>query len=146
MLVPAATASKLLGVPGLTDLKPVGDGPRPGVRRTGRNGDVPFAAGDFRRALGLRSTWLTIGVLSLSVTAAVVRGRYERDAERPESRDVKVPTLEQRERRRRLADRAGLALQPDGTFSLAVTPSATTQYRLAPGRSRARSCGRRRPT
>ena len=33
---------------------------------TGRDGDVTLAAGIVRRALGLRSTWITVGVLSLS--------------------------------------------------------------------------------
>ena len=71
--VPAATASKLLAIPAVTGLKPVGGGHARAFVLTGSNGDVTVASGEVRRALGLRSTWLTkIGVLSLSRPSGVV--------------------------------------------------------------------------
>ena len=39
---------------------------------TGRNGDVTLPASDVRRALGLRSTWMSVGVLSLSRPVGVL--------------------------------------------------------------------------
>ena len=82
--VPAATASKLLAIPAVTGLKPVGAGHARAFVVTGRNGDVTVASGEVRRALGLRSTWLTkIGVLSLSRPGGVVARRHGRHAQRP---------------------------------------------------------------
>ena len=46
---------------------------------------------------------------------------------------VGAPVLEQREGAGAWQPGPGLALQPDGTFSLSVTPAATTQYRLSAG-------------
>ena len=131
--MPAATASKLLAIPAVTGLKPVGAGHARAFVVTGRDGDVTVASGEVRRALGLRSTWLTkIGVLSLSRpggivpagTAVTLSGRVAQ---------VDAPVLEQREGTGAWQPGPGLTLQPDGTFSLAVTPSATTQYRLSAG-------------
>jgi stage II sporulation protein D len=131
--VPAATASKLLAIPAVAGLKPVGAGHARAFVVTGRNGDVTVAAGEVRRALGLRSTWLTkIGVLSLSRpsgvvaagTAVTLSGRVAQ---------MGAPVLEQREGTGAWQAGPSLTFQSDGTFSLAVTPSATTQYRLSAG-------------
>jgi hypothetical protein len=44
-----------------------------------------------------------------------------------------APVLEQREGTGAWQAGPSLTFQSDGTFSLAVTPSATTQYRLSAG-------------
>jgi hypothetical protein len=132
--VAGASAAKLLGVVGLDALQPLpAAGHAKSIVATGRGGDVTLPASDVRRALGLRSTWMSVGVLSLSRPVGVVP---------PESsvtisgRATKVqkPLIEQK-------PVAGgtwqpgpsLSLQPDGTFSVDVAPTQTTQYRLSSG-------------
>jgi stage II sporulation protein D len=132
--VNASTVSKLLQVGGIGALRPVpATGHARSVIVTGRNGDVTLPAGIVRRALGLRSTWMAVGVLSLSRPVGVlapgasttINGRAQL---------VKGPVLEQR-----LAAGGtwqagpGISLQPDGTFSVAVAPTETTLYRLSAG-------------
>ena len=121
----AARASKLLGVAGVTDLRPI---PATGRARevvvVGRNGEFAFAAPVIRRALELRSTWFRVGVLSLTASGRTLTGSVSR---------LKSATLE-----RRVAGgvwEAGppLELRPDGTFELAVEPGG---YRLAAGDAR----------
>ena len=94
---------------------------------TGSNGDVTVASGEVRRALGLRSTWLTkIGVRSLSRpsgvvaagTAVTLSGRVAQ---------MGAPVLEQREGAGAREPGPSLTFQSDGTFSLAVTSAATTE-------------------
>jgi SpoIID/LytB domain protein len=132
--VPAATASKVLkivGVDGLTTLPATGRAKS--VVVAGRDGDVTMPASDVRRALGLRSTWMSVGMLSLSRpvgdiapgASLTITGR---------ATQVQSPVLEQR------AASGGtwqagpaLSIQQDGTFSLSVAPSATTLYRLSAG-------------
>jgi stage II sporulation protein D len=133
LTISGATASKSLLLPGLTDLQAV---PASGRARTviasGRNGEATIAAGDVRRALGLRSTWFRIGVLSLSRPLGVVApgttvtlsGRVER---------VAGVTLEQRPASGSWTAGPALSVQPDGSFALAVAPTETTQFRLAAG-------------
>ncbi len=134
VVVPAATAGKKLHVVGLSDLRTVpATGRARQVVEVGRDGEFTVPASDVRRALGLRSTWVTVGVLSLSrpggevapETTVTLSGRAEH---------VEDPTLEQRvgDGEWQPADES-LDLQPDGTFTVDVTPSATTQYRLAAG-------------
>jgi stage II sporulation protein D len=134
VVVAGASAAKLLGVVGLDALQPLpAAGHAKSIVATGRGGDVTLPASDVRRALGLRSTWMSVGVLSLSRPVGVVP---------PESsvtisgRATKVqkPLIEQK-------PVAGgtwqpgpsLSLQPDGTFSVDVAPTQTTQYRLSSG-------------
>jgi hypothetical protein len=132
--VPAATASKVLkiaGVDGLTTLPATGRAKS--VVVAGRDGDVTMAASDVRRALGLRSTWMSVGMLSLSRPVGeiapggslTITGR---------ATQVQGPVLEQRVASGG-AWEAGpaLSIQPDGTFSLSVAPAATTLYRLSTG-------------
>ena len=133
VVVPATAAAKTLGVPGLDDLQTVpAKGRAKSFVAAGRDGDVTFASGEVRRALDLRSTWVTVGVLSLqravgrvaAGSSVTLSGRVER---------LKDVTLEQRAPGGAWEAGPAIDLQPDGTFSFAVAPSATTQYRLAAG-------------
>jgi SpoIID/LytB domain protein len=127
----ASKALKIAGVDGLTT-QPA-EGRAKSVVVAGRAGEVTMTASDVRRALGLRSTWMSVGVLSLSrpvgeITtggSVTITGR---------ATQVQGPVLEQR------AASGGtwqagpaLSIQPDGTFSLSVAPTATTLYRLSAG-------------
>jgi stage II sporulation protein D len=131
--ISAATAAKLLRVSGLTDLQPVpATGRARSIVAVGPNGNFTVAGGDARRALGLRSTWIKIGVLSLSrPSGAVAAGTSVTLAGRVE-RMVGV-ALEQRPVGGGWQAGPALSVQPDGSFSLAVAPVATTQFRLSAG-------------
>jgi stage II sporulation protein D len=127
----ASKALKVVGVDGLTTLPAVGRAKS--VVVAGRNGDVTMPASDVRRALGLRSTWMSVGVLSLSrPVGEIAPGGSLTISGR--ATQVQSPVLEQR------APSGGtwqvgpaLSIQPDGTFSLSVAPVATTLYRLSAG-------------
>ncbi len=134
VVVAAADASRKLGIPGLAGLRPQpASGRAKAVVVTGRRGVRTVAAGDFRRALGLRSTWIRIGVLSLARpvgtpsagTSITLTGRIE---------EVGGVTLE-----RRVAGssdwQVGQAVspQPDGSFSVPVAVPAATDFRLTSG-------------
>ena len=131
--ISAATAGRQLGVPGLLGLRPVPATGRPRyVVAIGRDGDVPLRGGDIRRALGLRSGWIRVGVLLLSRPAGTVpsgtpvtlSGRAEQ---------VKGVTLEQRAPAGAWQAGPALTIGSDSSFSVEVTPTATTEYRLAAG-------------
>jgi stage II sporulation protein D len=133
VVVPAATAAKRLGVPGLLALRPVPATGRPRlIMAIGRDGDVPLRGGDIRRSLGLRSGWIRVGVLLLSRPGGPVKpgvpvtltGRAEQ---------VKGVTLEQRAPGGTWQAGPALTLQADTSFSVAVDPASTTEYRLAAG-------------
>jgi hypothetical protein len=138
-VLPAAGVARALGIPGLIDLKPVpATGRARAVVAIGRSGDVAVPAGLIRRALGLRSTWIRFGVLSLSRSAGPVApgatvtlfGRVQL---------LKGVTLEQRSPGGSWQAGPALTIQPDSSFSVAVAPSATTEYRLAAGTVKAAS-------
>jgi SpoIID/LytB domain protein len=133
VVVPAATAARELGVPGLLGLRPVPATGRPRfVIAIGRDGDVPLRGGDIRRALGLRSGWIRVGVLMLSRpggrapagSSVTLSGRAEL---------VKGVTLEQRAAGGVWQAGPALTVGSDSSFSVAVTPASTTEYRLAAG-------------
>jgi SpoIID/LytB domain protein len=132
--VAASKASKVLkiaGVDGLATLPATGRAKS--VVVTGRDGDVTVPASDVRRGLGLRSNWMSVGVLSLSrPVGEIAPGGSQTITGR--ATQVQSPVLEQR------AASGGtwqvgpaLSIQPDGTFSLSVAPAATTLYRLSAG-------------
>jgi stage II sporulation protein D len=133
VVVPAVTAARELGVPGLLALRPVPAVGRPQfVIAIGRDGDVPLRGGDLRRALGLRSGWIRVGVLMLSRPAGpVVRGSPVTLSGRAEL--VKGVTLEQRTPGGVWQTGPAVAVGSASSFSIAVTPEATTEYRLAAG-------------
>ena len=83
VVISAATAGRQLGVPGLLGLRPVPATGRPRyVVAIGRDGDVPLRGGDIRRALGLRSGWIRVGVLLLARPAGTVASRHPGDTQR----------------------------------------------------------------
>jgi hypothetical protein len=98
----------------------------------GPNGDVTVAGGEARRALGLRSTWIKVGLLSLSRPAGTVAPGTSVTLA---GRAVRVAEVALEERPPGGGWQAGpaLSVQPDGSFSLAVAPTATTQFRLSAG-------------
>lgn len=82
--------------------------------------------------LGLRSSWLSVGVLSLDPPPApVVFGSSVRLAGRV--RDVAAPFLEQRAPGGPWGPGPPLAPAPDGAFSVVATPTGTTDFRLGAG-------------
>ena len=105
------------------------------VTAVGTNGSVVVQAADLRRRLGLRSTWFTVGVLSLAAPAkAVVYGSTARLS--GVARGVTDATLQQRTP----AGWEVAARVPStrtGAVTLPVKPTATTQYRLASGKAAA---------
>jgi stage II sporulation protein D len=134
VVVAGTAAAKLLGVTGVDGLQPVpATGHARAIVATGRDGEVTLPASDVRRALGLRSTWMSIGVLSLSRPVGVLAPEASVTISGRATK-VQRPVLEQR-------TGAGgtwqpgpsLSLQPDGSFSVDVAPTQTTQYRLSSG-------------
>jgi stage II sporulation protein D len=133
VVMPSARVSRALNVPGLIDLKPVpATGRARAIVAIGQSGDVSMPAGVLRRALGLRSTWIRVGVLSLSRSAGPVAsgstvtlfGRVEL---------LKGVTLEQRSPGGTWEAGPALVVAADNSFSISVTPAATTEYRLVAG-------------
>jgi stage II sporulation protein D len=131
--VGAAIAGKKLSVPGLVELQPAPPiGRAKSVVATGRNGDVTLAAGVVRQALGLRSTWIRVGTLSLSRPVGLVAaGASVTLTGRVEHVDDAV--LEQRTPGGDWQAGPSFTVQPDGTFSVATAVSETTQFRLSAG-------------
>ena len=91
---------------------------------------VPGA--DVRKKLGLRSTWFSIGVLSLSAPTQPVtfggRGKLTGVA-----RGMASTTLQRRDGTSWTAV-GSVKADKDGTLAMLVKPSVTTQYRLASGK------------
>jgi stage II sporulation protein D len=94
-----------------------------------QNGERPIAGNVLRRLLGLRSTWLTVGVLSLSGPGTPVA--YGSSAKLSGvARGMSGVVLQQQ---------VSGAWQPvgavkpasDGSLAVAVAPKVTTEYRLA---------------
>jgi stage II sporulation protein D len=135
VVVTAEQAGRWLGVAGLQELTPETDGPSGRARTvtaSGVLGDVSVEGSAFRRALGLRSTWITIGELALDrPSAPVVYGARARLTGRV--RSLPGAVLEQRP----LGGswQAGTVLAPadDGSFVAVATPRVQTEYRLRSG-------------
>jgi stage II sporulation protein D len=134
VVVAGASAAKLLGVTGVDALQPVpAAGHAKSIVATGRAGDVTLPASDVRRALGLRSTWMSIGVLSLSRPVGVLAPEASVTISGRATK-VQKPVLEQRPAvGGTWQPGPDLAMQPDGTFSVDVAPTQTMQYRLSSG-------------
>jgi stage II sporulation protein D len=95
-------------------------------------GERSIDGAKLKAALGLRSTWFSVGVLSLSAPPApVIYGATTRLT--GVARGVRPVQLQQR-----VAGTwqvvAGLKAAKDGSINVAVKPTVTTQYRLATGK------------
>jgi stage II sporulation protein D len=130
-----AKLGKALRVPGrLVDVQPElnSSGRVTSVTAVGTKGSIAVAAGELRRRLGLRSTWFSVGVLSLTAPAApVVYGTSTRLA--GVARGVGNVSLQQRSPSG-WVDVSRVPATKTGAVSLAVKPTASTQYRLASGK------------
>jgi stage II sporulation protein D len=134
VVVPAGRMQKVLKAPGrLADVRTTvnASGRVPAVTGVGTLGEASLRGGDFRRELGLRSTWFRIGVLALPKPSKPLpygaAGKLTGVA-----RAIARPILEQ------LRGRTWTAVVPvqpqaNGSFALTVRPVATTQYRLVSG-------------
>lgn len=123
---------------GLFDLRVTrnGSGRVARVRARGTGGTSAILASAFQAALGLRSTWFSIGVLSLtSESRRVVSG--DRVILSGVARGVGRVVLEHRPLGRRWSPLGVLAPDAHGEFRVAVRPRTTTVYRLAAGRVKA---------
>jgi SpoIID/LytB domain protein len=132
--VPATVVGKTLKVAGVNGLRTVpASGRAKAVVVTGRDGEVSVAASDIRRVFGLRSTWMSVGVLSLSRPAGEIAPGITQTIT-GKATQVQAPVLEQRPAAGGVW-RAGpaLSVQPDGSFSVSVAPTVTTLYRLSAG-------------
>jgi stage II sporulation protein D len=130
-----ARLGKTLRAPGrLVDVQPElnSSGRVSSVTAVGTNGSVVVQASDLRRRLGLRSTWFTVGVLSLAAPQkTVVYGSTARLS--GVARGVADALLQQRTPAG-WEDVAHVPSTRSGAVTLPVKPTATTQYRLASGK------------
>jgi hypothetical protein len=130
-----AKLGRVLRAPGrLDDVQPElnASGRVTSLTAVGTNGSVAVAAGDLRRRLGLRSTWFSVGVLSLAAPSTpVIYGSSTRLL--GVARGVGEVSLQQRSTSG-WEDVARVPTTKRGAVSLAVKPSTTTQYRLASGK------------
>ncbi len=130
-----AKISRAFSVPGVTDMTPVpvtGHARQLTFTTAGGTSKTVSSAG-LRSALGLRSTYVSVGLLSLSRpnatgtpgAAVTLTGKV---------RGVKGTALEQSTGGNVWSPGPALTPAADGTFSVSVTPQQTTQFRLsAPG-------------
>jgi SpoIID/LytB domain protein len=139
VLVDARTAARALKVPGdLVAFNPVA-GPSGHVAQVdavGTKGDVKVTGSTVRSALGLRSSWFTAAWLALTPPAEPVA--YGGSGTLTGTvRGLGPVTLEQKTATGAWQNVSAVSPRGDGTFSVAIRPSATTQYRLATGQIRA---------
>jgi SpoIID/LytB domain protein len=139
-VVSAARLDSVLGSPGrLTDVR-MTKGPSGRVKTVtavGSQGESYTSGSDVRRALGLRSTWFRIGVLSLATpeTPVTFGGRISLNGV---ARSLPTVTLQQREQGAAWQQMGPVAPGPNGSVTVAARPKAPTDYRLASGTARSR--------
>jgi stage II sporulation protein D len=105
------------------------------VTAIGANGESTATGAAVRKALGLRSTWFSVGVVSLSPPASSAPVVYGGRAKLTGlARAVSSVGLESRPTTAKTWTNAG-RVKPDaeGTFTSSVKPRTTTSYRLAVG-------------
>lgn len=100
-------------------------------------GEVAFPAGTVRSALGLRSTWFKIGLLSLQPPQRLPVTYGARARLRGFARGAGPVTLERRPAGGSWETVADLALGADGSFALPFRGERTTDYRLATAKLKA---------
>jgi stage II sporulation protein D len=98
----------------------------------GTKSSVSISGGDLRRRLGLRSTWFSVGVLSLTApSVAVVYGSRARLT--GVARGLPSTVLQQRDGTD-WQEIGAVKADAAGALSVIVKPTTTTQYRLASGK------------
>jgi len=139
VLVDVRKAARALKVPGdllALDLTPGPSGHVAQVDAVGSRGDVKLSGSAVRTALELRSSWFSVGWLALTPPSVPVA--YGGSGTLTGTvRGVGSVTLEQRTATGAWQTLAPVSPRSDGTFTVTVQPSATTQYRLAAGQVRA---------
>ena len=132
----AATALKVPGALQSLTLTPSPSGRVGSVNAVGTNGTVTLTAATVRAALGLRSTWFTIGWLALTPPAVPLS--YGGTASLSGvARGVQGVSLEAKGSDGTWQTVSPVTPAADGSFSITIRPQATTQYRLASGDIRA---------
>jgi stage II sporulation protein D len=130
-----ATLAKRLKLPGqILDLQPQlnSSGRIKALSIVGTKGIVSVPGNDLRRKLGLRSTWFSVGVLSLSgPPQAVLYGQRARLS--GVARGLGSAVLEE-SKGSGWQPLGALKASTSGTVSVVVRPTVTTQYRLATGK------------
>jgi stage II sporulation protein D len=125
--------SNRLGFAGVEDVRPLPPGGHAAiVDLVGVNGEATVAATDFRRALELRSTWFSAGIMTLARPAGTVASGATVTLTGFVKR-LAGATLEERAVGGTWQPGPLLQLGQDGSFTVAVTPPATTDFRLAAG-------------
>ncbi|MGH3104270.1 MAG: SpoIID/LytB domain-containing protein [Gaiellaceae bacterium] len=98
----------------------------------GAGGETSVPSATIRRALGLRSTWFSVGVLALNrIPKPLVYG--SRVPLAGLARGLPAVTLEQRAGSTLWETAGAVMAAKDGSFAHAVSPGVSTEYRLASG-------------
>src|SRR5213078_1966746 len=132
-----AKALKMKGV--VVDLQPAlnASGRVKVLNVIGTNGTLTMPGADVRRRLGLRSTWFSVGVLSLTAPPQPVtyggRGKLTGIA-----RGLTQAVLQQQQGDS-WTDVGSLEADQDGLITVLVKPTVTTRYRLTSGKVSAAS-------
>jgi stage II sporulation protein D len=139
VLLDARKAGAALKVPGALASLILTTGPSgrvASVDAIGTKGNVKLTASAVRAALGLRSTWFTVGWLAL--TPPVVPLAYGGTTSLTGvARGVQGVVLEAKGADGVWETLSSVTPAADGSFTVAIRPPATTQYRLAAGDIRA---------
>ncbi len=134
VLVDATSVAKMLNAPGLADLVTKAGPSRHvlDVTAVGSSNPVTVTGNTLEADLGLRSTWFTVGLLSLAPPAAPIGfgGTATLSGTVRGMRDV---TIEGRSHGAAWAPVATVTPGAGGAFTATVDPAATTQYRLVAG-------------
>jgi hypothetical protein len=134
VLVDATRLGKMLNVPGLSDLRTTAgpSGHVLTVNAVGTGAPIELRASTLTSDLDLRSTWFSVGLLSLVPPAAPVDfgGSTTLSGTVRGMRDV---TLEGRVRGGTWTTVSPITPGANGAFAVSVDPAATSQYRFAVG-------------
>jgi SpoIID/LytB domain protein len=103
----------------------------------GTNGTVSMDGADVRKRLGVRSTWLTVGVLSLTAPTAVVT-YGSRTQLSGVARGLPATVLQQFDGAA-WKDLGTVKAAKDGALAMSIKPTVTTRYRLTSGKVSAAS-------
>jgi stage II sporulation protein D len=131
-LLTAAEVARKLGVGAVRDLlvDRGASGRATQVKLKVQSGVKVFESQDFRRALGLRSTWFNVRVLNLD--APIERALANRPLQlQGFVRGLTKVRLEQQVNGGTWTTVRPVRTRPDGRFTVTVNPARTTSYRLA---------------